>query len=382
MPLRIRTQSPGRLDAESRGRGMGRQVGRGGGKGRRPREGNDERVDYLNGQGNDQGMGANEGIEGVNGNVEGDNGGAPDFLTIITQQLQNFLPAMPAQSFVLVKRCKSLKLHCEITPWSGLAMLRILIGFMIGEICRMVAVTKPKTMQKAVQISGALTDEAVGNGSIKKVEKRGNVGEPSKDKNGMDDNRRTRNGNVFGTTVSPVGRENMGAEEASMISSPPKRDNPTKDSVCHHYKEVGHWTRNYPSYEAKLKKRKNASVASTSKTFKVFQNEVENQLGKMIKAIQSDRGDEYLSLEFVNHMKSCGIVSQLTPPYTPQHNGVSEKRNKTLLDMVQFMMNLTTLLKSCWGYSLESVPTKNVERMSYEIWHGKAPKLSYLRVWG
>ncbi|GJZ11822.1 retrotransposon protein, putative, ty1-copia subclass [Tanacetum coccineum] len=68
-------------------------------------------------------------------------------------------------------------------------------------------------------------------------------------------------------------------------------------------------------------------------TFKVFQNEVENQLGKKIKAIQSDRGGEYLSHEFVNHMKSYGIVSQLTPPYTPQHNRVSERKNQTLLDM-------------------------------------------------
>ncbi|GKD59473.1 retrotransposon protein, putative, ty3-gypsy subclass [Tanacetum coccineum] len=59
-------------------------------------------------------------------------------------------------------------------------------------------------------ISGALTDEAVRNGSIKKVEKRGNVGEPSKDKNGRDDNKRTRNGNVFATIVNLVGRENMG----------------------------------------------------------------------------------------------------------------------------------------------------------------------------
>ncbi|GKA05015.1 retrotransposon protein, putative, ty1-copia subclass [Tanacetum coccineum] len=42
-------------------------------------------------------------------------------------------------------------------------------------------------------------------------------------------------------------------------------------------------------------------------TFKVFQNEVENQLGKKIKAIQSDQGGEYLSHEFVNHMKSYGI---------------------------------------------------------------------------
>ncbi|GJR63154.1 zinc finger, CCHC-type containing protein [Tanacetum coccineum] len=124
-------------------------------------------------------------------------------------------------------------------------------------------------------------------------------------------------------------------------------------------------------------------------TFKVFQNEVENQLGKKIKAIRSNHKGEYLSHKFVNHMKSCGIVSQLTPPYTPQHNGVSERRNRTLLDMVQSMMNLTNLPKSFWGYALEyvvrilnMVPTKKFERTPYEIWHEKAPKLSYLRVWG
>ncbi|GJT18844.1 putative reverse transcriptase domain-containing protein [Tanacetum coccineum] len=74
----------------------------------------------------------------------------------------------------------------------------------------MVAATELKTIQKAVQISGALTDEAVRNGSIKRVEKRGNVGEPSKDWSGRDDNKRTRTVNAFATTVNPVGRENTG----------------------------------------------------------------------------------------------------------------------------------------------------------------------------
>ncbi|GJV66662.1 hypothetical protein Tco_1482171 [Tanacetum coccineum] len=82
MPPRMRTRSAGRPAAESLGGGMGIRVGRGG-RGRRPREGNNEHVNELNGQGNDQGLGANEGVEGVNGNVEGANGGAPDFSTII-----------------------------------------------------------------------------------------------------------------------------------------------------------------------------------------------------------------------------------------------------------------------------------------------------------
>ncbi|GJU53720.1 retrotransposon protein, putative, ty1-copia subclass, partial [Tanacetum coccineum] len=107
-------------------------------------------------------------------------------------------------------------------------------------------------------------------------------------------------------------------------------------------------------------------------TFKVFQNEVENQLGKKIKAIRSDRGGKYLNHEYINHIKSCGIVSHLTPPCTPKHNRVSERRNRTLLDMVRSMLNLTTLPKSFWGYALESttrilnmVPTKKVDRTSF-----------------
>ena len=57
--------------------------------------------------------------------------------------------------------------------------------------------------------------------------------------------------------------------------------------------------------------------------FKSFQNEVQNQLGKTIKALRYDRGGEYLSQEFDDHPRTCGIISQLTPPGTPQWNGVS-----------------------------------------------------------
>lgn len=68
--------------------------------------------------------------------------------------------------------------------------------------------------------------------------------------------------------------------------------------------------------------------------FKIFKNEVENQLNKTIKILRTDRGGEYLSSEFQEYLRSCGIVSQLNSPGTPQHNGVSERRNRTLMDMV------------------------------------------------
>ena len=89
--------------------------------------------------------------------------------------------------------------------------------------------------------------------------------------------------------------------------------------------------------------------------FKEFQNEVKNHRNKKIKFLRSNHGEEYLSYEFGLHIKQYGIVSQLTPHGTPQRYGVSERRNRTLLDMVRSMMSLIDLPLSLWGYALETV---------------------------
>ncbi|KAK1642262.1 hypothetical protein QYE76_060067 [Lolium multiflorum] len=129
--------------------------------------------------------------------------------------------------------------------------------------------------------------------------------------------------------------------------------------------------------------------SETFEKFKEFQSEVENQRNKKIKFLRSDRRGEYLSYEFGMHLKKCGILSQLTPPGTPQRNGVSERHNRTLLDMVRSMMSLTDLPLSFWSYALETAaftlnraPSKSVETTPYELWFNKKPKLSFLKVWG
>nr|GEU37967.1 hypothetical protein [Tanacetum cinerariifolium] len=88
-------------------------------------------------------------------------------------------------------------------------------------------------------------------------------------------------------------------------------------------------------------------------TFKVFKNKVENQLGKTIKALRSDRGGEYIIQEFKDYLKTCGIVQQLTPLYTPQHNGMSEMRIDYALESATRILNM--------------VPTKKVEKTMYEL---------------
>ena len=105
---------------------------------------------------------------------------------------------------------------------------------------------------------------------------------------------------------------------------------------------------------------------------------MENHRNKKIKFLRSDRGGEYLSYEFGLHLKQCGIVSQLTPPGTPQRNGVSKRCNRILLDMVRSMMSLTDLPLSFWGYALETAAfmlnrasSKSVETPLYKLWFGK-----------
>ncbi|GKC07778.1 retrotransposon protein, putative, ty1-copia subclass [Tanacetum coccineum] len=90
--------------------------------------------------------------------------------------------------------------------------------------------------------------------------------------------------------------------------------------------------------------------------------QVENQLRKTMKAFRSDRGGEYISQEFKDYLKACGIFQQLTPPYTPQHNRDYALESATRI--------------------LNMVPTKKVDKTPYELWYEKVPNLSYLKVWG
>ncbi|KAL8147684.1 hypothetical protein AgCh_005128 [Apium graveolens] len=88
--------------------------------------------------------------------------------------------------------------------------------------------------------------------------------------------------------------------------------------------------------------------------FKEYKHEVEKQTKHSIITLRSDQGGEYLNGEFLDYLKENGIVSQWTPPYIPQLNGVSERRNQTLLDMVRSMMSYANLSVFLWGYVLET----------------------------
>jgi hypothetical protein len=76
-------------------------------------------------------------------------------------------------------------------------------------------------------------------------------------------------------------------------------------------------------------------------------------------------------------------------PGTPDQNGVAERRNRTLMDMVRSMISYSTLPISLWGdalktavYILNRVPTKAVYKTPFELWTGRKPCLGHLHIWG
>ncbi|GJU49405.1 reverse transcriptase domain-containing protein [Tanacetum coccineum] len=111
------------------------------------------------------------------------------------------------------------------------------------ELARGGSNTEPTIIQKVVQKAGTLTDEAFKNGSLKRnPERRGNGGEPSRDRNGKDDNKKTRTGDALATTVNPVRREYSGAapkcENCNLHHSP---TSPCR--ACFNYNRFEHFAK-------------------------------------------------------------------------------------------------------------------------------------------
>lgn len=116
---------------------------------------------------------------------------------------------------------------------------------------------------------------------------------------------------------------------------------------------------------------------------------MKTQHSKVPKIIRSDRGGEYMKNELHKYFKDNGILTQFTVPKTPQQNGVAERKNRTLIEMVRCMLNSSGIHKQYWGeavntanHILNRLPTKGIKATPYEIWHNKKPNLNYFQIFG
>ncbi|GJY11543.1 pol polyprotein [Tanacetum coccineum] len=115
--------------------------------------------------------------------------------------------------------------------------------------------------------------------------------------------------------------------------------------------------------------------------FVLYKTKVENQLGRKIKVVRSDRGCEYVS-PFAELCAKYGIRHEFTAPYSPQQNGIAKKKNRTLKEMVNVMLISSGLSHDILGeailmatYLLNKIPRKEKEETPYEPWMGR--KTSY-----
>ena len=83
--------------------------------------------------------------------------------------------------------------------------------------------------------------------------------------------------------------------------------------------------------------------------FKLYKAEVKNQLERKIKHLRSDRGGIYFPRLFDEFCEKHGIIHERTPPYSPKSNGDAERKNRTLTDLVNAMLDTAGLSKVWWG---------------------------------
>ncbi|GBL75184.1 Retrovirus-related Pol polyprotein from transposon TNT 1-94 [Araneus ventricosus] len=114
-----------------------------------------------------------------------------------------------------------------------------------------------------------------------------------------------------------------------------------------------------------------------------------NKFGRTLKVLRSDNGGEYIGKEIEDFLKEQGIVHQLTVPYSPQQNGVSERKNRTLIEMTRCLLSEANLPQRFWAeaamtatYLQNRLPTKPKGKTPYELWTNHKPNLSHIRVFG
>jgi len=124
--------------------------------------------------------------------------------------------------------------------------------------------------------------------------------------------------------------------------------------------------------------------------FVEYKAKVERETGKKIKSVRCDGGGEYTGNTFRRYLAENGITQRITPPYTPEHNGIAERANRTIMDMVRCMMFDSGLGKEFWGFAaltavhiINRLPSSSHEyKTPFEKWFGSPPSIGHLRVFG
>lgn len=116
---------------------------------------------------------------------------------------------------------------------------------------------------------------------------------------------------------------------------------------------------------------------------------VENKFGHKPKVFRSDRGGEYMGNEMTKFMRECGIKTQYTAPYSPQQNGVAERKNRSLVEMARCMLTDAKLPMYLWAEAVSTANfiqnctiTKGAGKIPHEAWNGQKPNAMDFQIFG
>ena len=130
--------------------------------------------------------------------------------------------------------------------------------------------------------------------------------------------------------------------------------------------------------------------SQTQETLKKFLRRAQNEIGLRIKKIRSDNGTEFKNSQIEGFLEEQGIKNEFSSPYTPQQNGVVERKNRTLLVKARTMLDEYKTPDRFWAeaintacYSINRLYLHQIlKKTSYELLTGKKPNISYFRVFG
>jgi len=124
------------------------------------------------------------------------------------------------------------------------------------------------------------------------------------------------------------------------------------------------------------------------KAFKKLAKVLQNENGCCVKSIRSDHGGEFQNAMFERFCEKHGISHTFLAPMTPQQNGVVERKNRSLEELVRTMLNESKLPKYLWtnavytaGYVLNRTLIRPIlKKTPYEMYKGRKPCVGHLRV--
>jgi IS30 family transposase len=124
--------------------------------------------------------------------------------------------------------------------------------------------------------------------------------------------------------------------------------------------------------------------------FKVFKALTENQTGKRLKVVRSDRGGDFISWNFKELCDKHGIKRKYAIPRTPQQNGVVERQNRSVQKMERSMMNERNIPQTYWVEEIHTIVhilnksylIPHSDKTPYELWFGRPASIKHFKFFG